>query len=52
MGRSESSSAEPVVADKSDGIAVMDQRIVAGDFFVNRHQYFLFPDQLQQVTEL
>lgn len=40
------------MSDEPDGIAIMDQRVVAGDFLVDRDQHFLFPDELQQVAEL
>jgi hypothetical protein len=32
------------MSDEPDGIAIMDQRVVAGDFLVDRDQHFLFPD--------
>src|SRR5262245_53572864 len=52
MCRSESTTAESVMPDEPDGIAIMDQRIVAGDFLVDRDQHFFFADQLQQVAKL
>ncbi len=40
------------MADETDGIAVMDQGIIAGDPLVDRDQHLLFADQLQQVAQL
>lgn len=52
MGGAEAAAAESVVTDQPDGVAVVNQRVVAGDLFVDRHQDLLLPDQLQQVTQL
>ena len=52
MTRAEAATAEAVMADKTDGIAVMHQGIVAGDFLVNGDQHLLFTEQLQEVTQL
>ena len=40
------------MADETDGIAVVDQGIIAGDLLVNRDQYLLFANQLQQMAQL
>src|SRR5262249_28923990 len=52
MRRPQSAAAEPIVANEPDRVTVMHHRIVAGDFFVDRHQNFLFPYQLKKMTEL
>jgi len=35
------------MADETDGIAVVDQGIIAGDLLVNRDQNLLLANQLQ-----
>jgi len=40
------------MADETDGIAVVDQGIIAGDLLVDRDQYLLFSNQLQQMAQL
>lgn len=41
-----------VVADQADRVAVVYQGIFAGDLFIDRHEDFLFADQLEEVAEL
>lgn len=52
MGWPQAAPAEPVMADESDRITVMHQRVIAGDFFVDRDQYLFFANELEQVPEL
>ena len=52
MCGTEAASAEAVMSDETDGIAVMDQGIIAGDLLVDRDQHLLFANQLQQVAKL
>jgi len=40
------------MTDETDGIAVMDQGIIAGDLLIDCDQHLLFADQLQQVAQL
>ena len=52
MCGTEAASAEAVMSDETDGIAVMDQGVIAGDLLVDRDQHLLFANQLQQVAQL
>ena len=52
MTRSETATAESIMSDETDRISVMHERIIAGDFLVDRDQYLFFTNQLQQVTQL
>ena len=45
-------SPETVVSDKPNGVAIVHNGVVAGDFFVDRYQHFFFANKLKQVTEL
>ena len=40
------------MADETDGIPVVDQGIIAGDLLVDRDQYLLFANLLQQMAQL
>lgn len=37
---------------QANGISVLDQRILTGDFLVDRDQHFLLPQQLKEMTKL
>ena len=50
--RPKTASPEAVMSDQPDGIAVVNQGIIAGDFLVDGDQHFFFANQLQQVTQL
>lgn len=52
MRGSQAASAETVMSDETDGIAVMDERIITGDFLVDRDKDLFFANQLQQVAQL
>ena len=40
------------MADEADRVAVLDQRVVARDLLIDRDEYLLLTNQLQQVAKL
>jgi hypothetical protein len=40
------------MSDQPNRITILNQRIFAGDPFIDRHKNFLFPQQLEQMAKL
>jgi hypothetical protein len=40
------------VPDEPNGVSILNERILARDFFIDGDEDFLFSQQLQQMTEL
>jgi hypothetical protein len=40
------------MADKPQSIAVLHEGILAGNAFIDRHQDFLFPQELKQMAQV
>lgn len=50
--RPQSASSHPIVPDEPNGVSILNERILAGDSFIDGDEHFLFAQQLQQMTEL